>query len=39
MDQVDFANLNSRLKANSVMEKITSLWLDYLIERWQPARV
>jgi NADPH-dependent glutamate synthase beta subunit-like oxidoreductase/NAD(P)H-flavin reductase len=39
MDHVDFENLNSRLKANSVMEKVTNLWLDYLLERWQAARV
>jgi NAD(P)H-flavin reductase len=33
MDEVDFVNLNARLKANSLMEKITNKWLDYLIEK------
>ena len=33
MDFVDFQNLNSRLKANSVMEKITNKWLDYIFEK------
>jgi NADPH-dependent glutamate synthase beta subunit-like oxidoreductase/NAD(P)H-flavin reductase len=32
MDEVDFANLNSRLKQNSVMEKITNRWLDVIQE-------
>jgi NADPH-dependent glutamate synthase beta subunit-like oxidoreductase/NAD(P)H-flavin reductase len=34
MDQVDFANLNARLKANSVMEKITNKWLDLVQEKY-----
>jgi NAD(P)H-flavin reductase len=33
MDEVDFANLSGRLRANSVMEKLSSLWLDHLLER------
>ena len=33
MDDVDFQNLNSRLKANSVVEKITDKWLDYIFEK------
>lgn len=33
MDDVDFQNLNSRLKANSVVEKITDKWLDYILEK------
>jgi NADPH-dependent glutamate synthase beta subunit-like oxidoreductase/NAD(P)H-flavin reductase len=32
MDHVDFANLNARLRTNSVMEKITNKWLDYILE-------
>ncbi|MGA9118915.1 MAG: FAD-dependent oxidoreductase, partial [Bacteroidota bacterium] len=32
MDEVDFANLNARLRQNSVMEKLASHWLDRL---WQ----
>ena len=33
MDEVDFSNLNARLKQNSVQEKLTNLWLDYLLSR------
>ena len=32
MDDVDFGNLGRRLRANSVMEKITARWLDYILE-------
>jgi NAD(P)H-flavin reductase len=39
MDHVDFGNLNARLKVNSVMEKISNLWLDYVLERWPAPRV
>jgi len=39
IDQVDFNNLNSRLRVNSVMEKITNRWLDYVLEKWNPERV
>jgi NADPH-dependent glutamate synthase beta subunit-like oxidoreductase/NAD(P)H-flavin reductase len=31
MDEVDFNNLASRLRANSVQEKLTNLWLDKLL--------
>ena len=31
LDSVDFNNLNSRLKANSVTEKISALYLEYLL--------
>jgi len=31
MDHVDFKNLNSRLQQNTVQEKLSSLWLDYLL--------
>jgi NADPH-dependent glutamate synthase beta subunit-like oxidoreductase/NAD(P)H-flavin reductase len=31
MDRVDFNNLASRLRANSVQEKLTNLWLDKLL--------
>ena len=34
MDHVDFANLSARLRANSVMEKISNKWLDYLLEKY-----
>jgi len=31
LDRVDFPNLRARLKQNSVQEKLSSLWLDYLL--------
>ncbi|RCK73099.1 MAG: Glutamate synthase [NADPH] small chain [Ignavibacteriae bacterium] len=31
LDEVDFNNLNSRLKSNSVLEKIANKFLDYLL--------
>ncbi|MBV9958568.1 MAG: pyridine nucleotide-disulfide oxidoreductase, partial [Acidobacteria bacterium] len=30
LDEVDFRNLNSRLRANTVQEKLSNLWLDKL---------
>ena len=39
MDEVDFPNLNSRLKQNSVQEKITNLWFDHLIKKKNIPRV
>jgi len=39
MDDVDFQNLNSRLKTNSVVEKITDKWLDYIFEKHEVERV
>ncbi len=32
MDEVDFANLNARLRQNTVMEKLTNLWLEHLLQ-------
>ena len=32
LDEVDFRNLNSRLRANTVQEKLANLWLDKLFE-------
>ncbi len=32
LDRVDFPNLNARLRQNTVQEKLSSLWLDYLLE-------
>ena len=32
MDRVDFSNLNARLRQNTVQEKLSSLWLDRLLE-------
>lgn len=31
LDEVDFQNLNSRLRVNSVLEKLSNKWLDYLL--------
>ena len=33
LDHVDWTHLNSRLKANSVQEKISNLWIDRLLKR------
>jgi NADPH-dependent glutamate synthase beta subunit-like oxidoreductase/NAD(P)H-flavin reductase len=33
MDEVDFNNLNARLKNNSVLEKLTKFWLDHLFSK------
>jgi NADPH-dependent glutamate synthase beta subunit-like oxidoreductase/NAD(P)H-flavin reductase len=32
LDEVDFRNLNSRLRANTVQEKIANLWLDKMFK-------
>jgi hypothetical protein len=32
MDHVDFRNLAARLKQNTVQEKLSNLWLDYLLK-------
>ncbi len=33
LDTVDFEHLNARLRQNSVQEKLSRLWLDYLLSR------
>ena len=33
LDEVDFKNLNDRLRANTVQEKLTGLWLDHLLKQ------
>ena len=33
MDEVDFNNLNTRLKNNSVLEKLTRFWMDHLFAK------
>ena len=33
LDMVDFENLNQRLRANSVQEKLSNLWLDHLVHK------
>ncbi len=38
LDEVDWGNLNARLRTNSVQEKLTNLWLDRLLRR-QPVLV
>ena len=32
LDRVDFKNLRARLRQNSVQEKLSSLWLDWILE-------
>jgi hypothetical protein len=32
MDRVDFQNLATRLKQNTVQEKLSNLYLDYLLK-------
>lgn len=39
LDEVDFINLGARLRQNSVQEKLTDLWLDYVLERFDGARL
>jgi len=31
LDKVDFPHLNARLRQNTVQEKLSNLWLDYLL--------
>lgn len=33
LDKVDFKHLNARLRQNTVQEKLSNLWLDYLLEQ------
>jgi len=33
MDEVDFQNLNSRLRANTLMEKLSRVWVNHLAEK------
>ena len=33
LDKVDFKHLNARLRQNTVQEKLSNLWLDYLLEK------
>ena len=33
LDKVDFSHLNARLRQNTVQEKLSNLWLDYLLEK------
>ncbi|MCX7086902.1 MAG: FAD-dependent oxidoreductase [Methylococcales bacterium] len=33
LDKVDFKHLNARLRQNTVQEKLSNLWLDYLLDK------
>ncbi len=33
LDRVDFANLNARLRQNTVQEKLSGLWLEYILAK------
>src|SRR5260370_13258153 len=33
MDEVDFTNLNRRLRVNTVLEKLSNAWLDQLLSK------
>jgi hypothetical protein len=33
LDRVDFANLQARLRQNSVQEKISNLWFELVLDR------
>ncbi|MGH8578803.1 MAG: pyridine nucleotide-disulfide oxidoreductase, partial [Gammaproteobacteria bacterium] len=39
LDHVDFDNLHARLRQNSVQEKLSSLWLDYLLNKPGAAKL
>ena len=39
MDEVDFQNLNERLRMNSLAEKLTNRYLDYLFQRGKVERI
>jgi len=39
LDEVDFVNLRARLRQNTVVEKLTNLWLTRLLSREQAAVV
>jgi NAD(P)H-flavin reductase len=39
LDQVDFKNLNERLRANTVQEKMANLWLDKLLLTMKAEKV
>jgi NAD(P)H-flavin reductase len=38
LDEVDFQNLHERLRQNSVQEKLSQLWLEYLVEMCEHHR-
>lgn len=38
LDEVDFENLDARLRANNLQEKLADAWLDHLLQREQAAK-
>ncbi|SJM89594.1 Oxidoreductase FAD/NAD(P)-binding domain protein [Crenothrix polyspora] len=38
LDKVDFKHLNARLRQNTVQEKLSNLWLDYLLAKQKSAK-
>jgi len=39
LDKVDFTHLNARLRQNTVQEKLSNLWLDYLLMKQKSGEV
>jgi NAD(P)H-flavin reductase/NADPH-dependent glutamate synthase beta subunit-like oxidoreductase len=39
LDEMDWANLAARLRQNSLLEKVSNLWLDYLLARHRIERI
>ncbi|MFZ2169116.1 MAG: pyridine nucleotide-disulfide oxidoreductase, partial [Methylococcaceae bacterium] len=39
LDKVDFPHLNARLRQNTVQEKLSNLWLDYLLMKQKTGEV
>jgi NAD(P)H-flavin reductase len=39
LDRVDFPHLHARLRQNTVQEKISNLWLDYLLEKKRQTEI
>jgi len=39
LDKVDFPHLNARLRQNTVQEKLSNLWLDYLLMKQKAGEV
>lgn len=39
LDKVDFPHLNARLRQNTVQEKLSNLWLDYLLVKQKEGEV
>ena len=36
LDRVDFANLQARLRQNSVQEKLSNLWFEHMLAEAEP---